>query len=381
MVKKKNLIFVFIFTTVTLFLTLDILISKNTNLFKIRKDCFDYVKLEKSKKKYYTYFLSKNCLAFEHKGATPSYKVYTDSNGNRNDTVGKKINLEPKIIFLGDSFTYGFGVNYDDSIPGNISNKTKKKYEILNFAVPGYSPSMNYFKLKDFFKKNKDLTIAKVIYLLDLTDVHDEANRWQNIDSLSPPVILDQTIEQEIKKTFELKKSFRATRYLIYHINNYSRNLKKTVKKVFSESESQKIDIKGTYWGSFTHTPQKDLINNQEYSNLWKNDVNFGLEKINYNIKNISNLAQKYNAEFYISIHPWRETIELGQNQFDWEKYSQELCDMSNCKKLINFFDKVKEIKQNNSNWKTKLYFENDLHFNREGNRLYSEKIFYEAFK
>ena len=71
MVKKKNLIFVFIFTTVTLFLTLDILISKNTNLFKIRKDCFDYVKLEKNKKKYYTYFLSKNCLAFEHKGATP----------------------------------------------------------------------------------------------------------------------------------------------------------------------------------------------------------------------------------------------------------------------------------------------------------------------
>ena len=65
---------------------------------------------------------------------------------------------------------------------------------------------MNYFKLKDFFKKNKDLKIAKNIFLLDLTDVNDEANRWQNINSLSPPVILDQTIEQEIKKTFELKK-------------------------------------------------------------------------------------------------------------------------------------------------------------------------------
>ena len=27
------------------------------------------------------------------------------------------------------------------------------------------------------------------------------------------------------------------------------------------------------------------------------------------------------------------------------------------------------------------LYFKNDLHFNREGNQLYSEKIFIEAFK
>ena len=101
------------------------------------------------------------------------------------------------MIFLGDSFTYGFGVNYNDSIPGFISKKTKK-YEILNFGVPGYSPSMNYFKLKEFFNTNKNSTVTKVIYLLDLTDVHDEANRWQNIDSIDPPVIADQNIEKEI---------------------------------------------------------------------------------------------------------------------------------------------------------------------------------------
>ena len=379
--KKRNLILCFSLISLILFLTIDILISKNTNLFKIRKDCFDYIKLEKNNKKFYTYFLSKNSQAFEHKGATPSYKVFTDNNGNRNETIGKKNNLQPKVIFLGDSFTYGFGVNYNDSIPGFISKKTKKKYEILNFGVPGYSPSMNYFKLKEFFNTNKNSTVTKVIYLLDLTDVHDEANRWQNIDSIDPPVIADQNIEKEIKKTFDLKKNFRATRFFIYHVNNYSRNLKKTIKGIFSDIESQKIDLKGTYWGSFTHTSQKELLNNQNYSNLWKNDFYFGLKKINNNIKNISELALKFNAEFYIAIHPWRETIELGQNKFNWEKYSQELCNISKCKKLINFFDNVREIKQTNSDWKTKLYFKNDLHFNKEGNRLYSEKIFFEAFK
>ena len=88
--KKRNLILCFSLISLILFLTIDILISKNTNLFKIRKDCFDYVKLEKNNKKFYTYFLSKNCQAFEHKGATPSYKVFTDNNGNRNETIGKK---------------------------------------------------------------------------------------------------------------------------------------------------------------------------------------------------------------------------------------------------------------------------------------------------
>ena len=120
---------------------------------------------------------------------------------------------------------------------------------------------------------------------------------------------------------------------------------------------------------------------NQDYLNHWKKNIHFGIKKINLNIKKISDLATAHNAEFYIAIHPWRETIELGQNNFNWEEYSQELCVLSNCIKLINFFDKVKEIKKTNADWKSKLYFKNDLHFNKEGNRLYSEKIFSEIFK
>ena len=47
--------------------------------------------------------------------------------------------------------------------------------------------------------KNKNLSIAKVIYLLDLTDVHDEANRWEDIGVGNPPVISDKNVEREIK--------------------------------------------------------------------------------------------------------------------------------------------------------------------------------------
>ena len=378
MIKRKIIIFS---NALVFFLAVDLVISKNTDLFKIRKDCFEYIKLEKNNKRYYTYFLSKNCQAFEHKGATPSYKVYTDENGNRYGKNKKKNNALSKVIFLGDSFTYGFGVNFKDSIPGIISEKIKNDYEVINFAVPGYSPSMNYFKLREFLEQNISLRFSKIIYLLDLTDVHDEANRWQNINSVNSPVIADQVIEREIKKNFDLKKNFRTTRFIIYHINNYIRNAKKNIKKFFLNSETRKVDIKGTYWGSFTHTAHDKLLINQNYSNHWKNDIQFGLDKINLNIKEISKLASKHNAEFYIAIHPWRETIDFGQNHFNWEKYALNLCDMSNCKKLINFFDNVREFKEINPDWKTQLYFKNDLHFNKDGNRLYSEKILTEAFK
>ena len=44
-----------------------------------------------------------------------------------------------KILFLGDSFTYGFGVDYEYSIPGQFSKKLNSDYEVINLALTGYS--------------------------------------------------------------------------------------------------------------------------------------------------------------------------------------------------------------------------------------------------
>jgi len=72
--------------------------------------------------------------------------------------------------------------------------------------------------------------------------------------------------------------------------------------------------------------------------------------------------------------------LELGQAEFNWEKFGEEICLSSNCKKLINFFEDVKRLKKQNKNWKTKIYFKEDLHHTKKGNQLYSERIFKDAF-
>ena len=79
-------------------------------------------KINNKNKNYYSYDLSRNCFAFEHKGKTPSYNVYTDDNGYRTGKAKNKTK-DKKILFLGDSFTYGFGVDYEYSIPGQLSKK------------------------------------------------------------------------------------------------------------------------------------------------------------------------------------------------------------------------------------------------------------------
>jgi len=365
------------------FFAVDFFLSKYTNFFKVKKDCFNYIKLTDKKNSYYTYNLAKNCFAYEHKGATPSYKVYTDSNGFRVSKNKQNTKSNSKIIFLGDSFTYGFGVDFENSVPGLISKKINYSNEVINFGVPGYSPSMNLINLQNYLSENPKIKILKVFYILDITDVHDEANRWKDINEINLPVIEDKSVEKEIKKTFDLKKKFRTTRYVSYIINNNLRNLRKQIKILFKNNENNEnnIEFEGTFWGSFTHTPQEKLLKNTVYKNHWKRGYQFGLKKITKKITDISNLLKGYDTEFYIVIHPWIETIELGQKELDWEKFANDLCVSSKCKKVINFFDTVAEFKKEEVNWKTDLYFKKDLHFNKVGNNLYANKIYYEAFE
>ena len=376
--KKTFFIIIITFLSILSFLILDLFISKYTNLFHIRKNCYNYYKVNLNKKNYYSYDLSKNCFAFEHKGRTPSYNVFTNEQGYR---IGKIKNKKrnKKILFLGDSFTYGFGVNYDYSIPGQFSKILENEYEIINLALTGYSPSMNLFKLKEYLSKNSLDEIKKVYYILDITDVHDEANRWTDLEGLDRPVLLDKSIENEIKKTFEFKEKFRSTRFLAYIINKNIRNLKKHIRKFFYENTNE-IEP-GTYWGKFTHTPKEILKQDKQYQILWKKDESFGLKKIEKKLLKIAAILSKGNIDFYIVIHPWRETLELGQNEFNWEIYAQNLCIKTNCKKMINFFDEVRILKNSHIDWKKKMYFRLDLHHTKYGNELYSNYIFRKSFE
>ena len=71
MYKKILNTFSYLFIIFVFFLISDFIISKYTNLFHVKKDCFKYYKINHENKKYYYYDLEKNCFAIEHKETTP----------------------------------------------------------------------------------------------------------------------------------------------------------------------------------------------------------------------------------------------------------------------------------------------------------------------
>jgi len=351
---------------------MDVIASNTIVKNIIKKDCLKYFKYSVNNKNFYSYELEKNCIAYETKRTVKTYNVITDKYGYR---IGKKkdnYSKKDKIVFLGDSFTYGFGVNYEDSIIGFLKEK-KTNYEFVNLAVPGYSPSILKVKLEQLIKRG--IKPKKIFYIMDITDVDDEANRWLVKDDLEYPVIINIDVESEIKKNFTYKKHFKMTRLLIYNLNKTLRNIRKDInKKKFIEEDKL---IGKTHGGSFTHTPYAKLD-----KSFWsKNDYKQGLKKIKNKVKSISNLAKKTNSEFYIVIFPWPETLEYGERHFSWQNFGNDLCKFSNCKKLINAFPEFEKIKKKFTFWKKEIYFLNDVHLNPYGNFILAEIIYNEALK
>ncbi len=120
---------------------------------------------------YYHHDLRPMASFYDHWGYE-RYKIYTNELGFK-DKSNRKIKFKKRnILFIGDSFTEGVGLKYEDTYVGIIENKLKKKYkdiEILNAGVQSYSTSIYLSKIYYLLNKRK----------LPITDIVVMGFRWR----------------------------------------------------------------------------------------------------------------------------------------------------------------------------------------------------------
>ena len=114
--------------------------------------------------------------------------IFTDTNRLRVREEDFNHNLNDnsnKVIFLGDSVPFGWGVNYEDSIPGAFE-KINKKFTVINAAVPSYTIKQSVDK---FIEELKDVKNINYIYISNFNPLDlylmfgkkwDESLNWSN---------------------------------------------------------------------------------------------------------------------------------------------------------------------------------------------------------
>ncbi len=351
----------FFFTSLVLIATF-ILITDFflSNTFLKKESCFNYGK--------FYYELKKNCNGKEKfKKSFPTVNIYTNDLGLRTLKNSKqKENLNQNIFIFGDSFAYGTGLKYKESFVG-LMEKKLVNYNFYNFSVSSYSPSVYLYKLN----KMIDLGIKpkKVFVFLDLSDVLDEVNRW-DFDSAKNTIKTKISEENNHFRNDEFKqKNFLLLNEFASIINFNLRILKSKIRNSFY-TDGKNLKIMTTFQGSFTYKEKSNLD-----KRFWKNeDLEIGLKKIKNVIRRIEKLSFQNDSEFYLVVYPWAETLQYGQKAFNWSKFASTLCKFENCK-LINAIPKFESYKKRNKNWNNKLYFINDVNFNKEGSKLLYEFV------
>jgi len=84
-------------------------------------------------------------------------RMYSHVKGKPGDTGDKK-----KIVFMGDSVVYGFGVDADQTIPFFLNRKLEDSYEVLNAGVPGYEFSQYAYYIEELAGLDPEMIILGI---------------------------------------------------------------------------------------------------------------------------------------------------------------------------------------------------------------------------
>ncbi|GEM_PF-3444175 len=138
-------------------------------------------------------------------------KVSINSVGIRDDPIQPKENYDVRILMLGDSFTWGYGVEQNETFSEVVQqqlNHEGVKADVLNAGVTSYSPTLQYLYLRE---KGIKLKPDVVVLNFDMSDVQDDYLREQE-------AIFDETgelvsVPNPEKKSFllDLRKEIKIT--------------------------------------------------------------------------------------------------------------------------------------------------------------------------
>ncbi len=104
--------------------------------------------------------------------------------------VQKPANIK-RVLLLGDSFTLGWGNDFDASFAGRLALELEKRqYEVINAAYKaGYSPDCYYaFYVKEGLELQPDILIMFIYTDNDIDDLQE--NTWHKCDENQAPLAI-----------------------------------------------------------------------------------------------------------------------------------------------------------------------------------------------
>ena len=360
--KKYSFFLVVLSVVLILFLILDFTYSK---FFTHQKEIGTIHKI-------FHHHLLPNSKEIQGGGAYPKFKVITNSLGFRDSKI-KEIDLKKqnRIVFIGDSFTFGVLLDYEYTVPGLADIYFREKgIEVLNAGVSSYSPSIYYYKTKFFIEQG--LKFSHLVVFIDISDIEDEAITYvvdeqnQSVKSNVNPPNYQRLQDKDLKTKFRdfFKLNFNITYTFIKYIDDFKDVI--NVKRI--KNQKKFID---------------DISSEKYIRDKWTIDENVrkkydaGIQKSIYYMSLLKNLLDENDIKLTIVVYPWFTQIyhnDLESIQVKiWEEFSSK-----NGNQFINLFPVFINNKNEDLSVKDKIlknFIPFDVHWNKNGSKVVFENF------
>ena len=290
------------------------------------------------------------------------FKVFTNSLGFKDMECRdiEKDSDKNRILFIGDSYTEGVGMTWEESFVG-ILDASLPDIEIFNAGVVSYSPKFYYLKTKYLIEK-KGLKFDELYVFIDNSDPLNEIT----YEDFEP-----HDENSFIRFRFQARRYLYTYSYLYYSISNkINSNKRNPVTERWNPASGgsmlDELEVENSEFIAATLSWSYTL----DYYEKWGKK---GLRLATENMNLLSELCNQNNIKVTIVIYPWPSIIDQRdpyniQVGF-WEKY----CTMNNIG-FINLYPYF--INETNPTEMIQQYFiPGDVHWNIEGNQYVAEVL------
>ena len=275
-----------------------------------------------------------------------------------------------KILAIGDSFTYGWGVNDEETFCKLLEKKINKdSVAVLNAGASG---SGTDYALRFFQVRAPELSPKVVLYFYYENDYVDNSeNRYYTInqDSIVPTVVNAATNLNAIQKN----KLANSKIYNWFASHSHLFNMIRTQvgiiwnKKVKQENQNQQAMLQRA------RTDNQSVPPNTTKSIEKSKVTNYQFYPTYVYLKVLAKNVEKSGGKFYTFFIPSNKSIIEYQNSgtMSHEKVIIDFCKANNIK-VYSFKDVIMKHKDPFGAY----YYPTDLHWNKDGNKLAADYLY-----
>lgn len=305
------------------------------------------------------------------KWGNKDYPVVTNSLGFR-DASTRDVPLvadRKRIVFIGDSFTEGIGVPYQETFVGKFAGAFPD-LDVLNAAAESYSPSVYYEKLKYFL--DRGLRFDEAVVYIDISDIQDETMYYY--DEHGVLQLAGENGAQKLagniwsggKKKAWWESAFYVADFLhqVWRYKTLARLTERGSLQDFMQSGyAYSRDFKRASW-----------TYNTDASDYGSMGIEGGIQKAKQQMNRLYDALSSHGIALSVGVYPWPQQLLYDGENSRAAQIWRDWC-AGKCKQFFDHFPAFFHYKENDPDFLKNLFIWGDVHLNVRGNQILADDL------